>query len=69
MSEYAPYQNTECTQPKPQTIRGVTWYLHTVKDTCQDVDCCYCHGCEYDDEAQCTVCGEYQEYDDEPVRD
>ncbi len=71
---YAPKQNPACTQPKAQTINGATWYLHTVEDTCEDVDCCYCHGCEYNDEdvngwPVCEICGEHYEHDDEPVRD
>lgn len=59
---YAPYQNPACTQPK--TVGNIT--LHTIEDTCDDVHCCYCHGCEYDDQDEvgqpyCVVCGEYEE--------
>ena len=48
---------------------GAQITMMTVEDTCDMVECCYCHGCEYDDEEEagtpyCVICGEYEEYEE-----
>jgi len=68
--EYQPYQNPTCTQPKTVIMpSGAKITTRTVVDTCDGVECCYCHGCEYNDTdeagyAYCVVCGEYEEYEE-----
>mgnify|MGYP003152227308 CR=1 FL=1 len=67
VNTYKPYQNPNCTQPPTYVDEsGCKVTEYTIEDTCDDVDCCYCHGCEYEDEAEdgtpvCVVCGGYYE--------
>ena len=66
---YEPNQNPNCTQPKTIVMPdGSRLTMMTMKDTCDDVYCCYCHGCEYNDQdiegtPVCEICGEYEEYE------
>jgi len=70
MTEYEPHQNLACNQPAPVVMpSGAKITTITVIDTCDDVHCCYCHGCEYEDTDEagrpyCVVCGEHREYEE-----
>lgn len=74
--EYKPYRNPTCAQPNTKVMPSGARITHwTIEHMCEEyTDCCYCYDCHYDDKDEngtpyCVVCGEYEVYDDEPVRD